>query len=121
MNYPSVALEVCRGWAEFEHRLQATLRFEGAFTGRRIPAQGLDRAHRPTLECAAAIRAPALQTYAGAFTAEGALERTNHGLAGIRRKIAIAALAIWLQEQHEFPMASARMVSIIRQAGIFLG
>jgi hypothetical protein len=101
--------------------LQATLRFEGAFSGRRIPVQRFGRPHGSTLECAAAVRAPALQTHAGAFTAEGALERTNHGLAGIRRKIAIAALAIWLQEQHASPMASARMVSIIRQASIFLG
>jgi hypothetical protein len=92
--------EVDTGNPEMHSPLDTTLRLERAFGGCRILAKGIVRTLRSALEPAAAIGTLALETRAGALGTEGALERTNHGVARIRRKIPIATLAVWLHEQH---------------------
>jgi hypothetical protein len=62
--------------------------------------QGFDRANGPAREFPAAVRTLPVQTRDCTVGAERAFKRADHCVARIRWQIAIAALAVWLHEQH---------------------
>lgn len=81
----------------------ATAGFKHPFGGCRIPGKLALRADWASDQFAAAVGAHT-QQYAGcAGPAEGALERADHGLFGIRRQVPVTALAIRSKLKHRVP------------------
>ena len=83
--------------------MAAAAGFQHAFGGRRIPGELALWADRAPDQLAAAVGAHTQQHAGCAGAAEGALERADHGLSGVRRQVAVAALAIRSKLKHRGP------------------
>jgi hypothetical protein len=83
--------------------MPAAIGFQHPLGGRRTPGELALRADRASDQFAAAVGAHTLQHAGRAAAAEGALERADHGLGGIRRQVPVAALAIRSKLKHRVP------------------
>ena len=79
----------------------ATSRIDVALGRCREPRQLRRRSDRPSHQLTGTVRAAPGQLLGGAHRAKGALERAHAGVRAFRRQVAIAALAIRLELQHD--------------------
>jgi hypothetical protein len=80
--------------------IATTPSFDNPFSRRRVPRQLVGGASRPDHQLAATVWTYALQDLPRAAPAKGAFKRANECVRGLRRKIAIAAFAIWSKLKH---------------------
>ena len=73
------------------------------FTGGGVPGELGLRADRASDQFAATVGAHMLEHSGRATTAEGALERADHGFGGFWRQVPVAAFTIWSKLKHRVP------------------
>ena len=86
--------------------------------GRGILLQLLRGADRPLDQIPAAVRADQIQRALRAGAAECALEAANECVARFRRQIAIAALTVGTQLEHESTIARVAAAWATKQSGL---